>query len=210
MLLYTFILCIYYALIYVSYIFNDTALLYFYIVYIYQYRILAEARPFWWIYENGNYTDINRPNIRQTIITCETTSGNPSGHVMHQTAIFYVIVKKLIELIEQNVRYDKKNIIYATWTLYVGFLMIISISRMYFACHFLHQCVIGAFIGYALTKFLITYKNGIIRNRFFNSSPTTTFKIGIIMAIIGVAIYVCQALIGINPQWSIQYVSIYI
>lgn len=39
------------------------------------YRILSEGRPYWYVFSMPN-----RPILRQTEITCETSSGNPSGH----------------------------------------------------------------------------------------------------------------------------------
>ncbi|KAH9628958.1 hypothetical protein HF086_016670, partial [Spodoptera exigua] len=39
-----------------------------------------EDRPYWWIRETTFYSMSNRPVLQQTLQTCETGPGSPSGH----------------------------------------------------------------------------------------------------------------------------------
>ncbi|KAK7081641.1 Glucose-6-phosphatase, partial [Halocaridina rubra] len=64
--------------------------------------IFKGDRPYWWIAETDLYSDENRPILRQFPNTCESGPGTPSGHLMMNTAIFYVILTGISSLFIWN------------------------------------------------------------------------------------------------------------
>uniref|UniRef100_A0A0N7ZBX2 glucose-6-phosphatase n=1 Tax=Scylla olivacea TaxID=85551 RepID=A0A0N7ZBX2_SCYOL len=63
--------------------------------------VLAGDRPFWWIHETTVYKGLPPP-MYQFPITCETGSGNPSGHAKLNAAMFYVLVSAFISMVVQQ------------------------------------------------------------------------------------------------------------
>lgn len=168
---------------------------------------MAEARPYWWIHETTAYTTLTRPNIRQTEITCETSAGSPSGHVMFQAAFLYVIITELVKKLEhRNVGYQKQ-IKFGAWLFYMTVLLMVGLSRMYFGCHFLHQCIFGASLGQLQTSYILDSPSRLAK--LLNAKKTTMFKIGFLMIVAVFGLYFSQKLMGVDPQWTIKTVRTY-
>lgn len=66
--------------------------------------MIAEDRPYWWIKETTTFSDFNKPTLRQTNLTCETTPGCPSGHSIAAAAVLYVICTEIINYLSQKRR----------------------------------------------------------------------------------------------------------
>lgn len=56
-------------------------------------RMFVGDRPYWWIGETSLYTDETRPQLRKFPNTCEAGPGTPSGHLMMNVALFFVITR---------------------------------------------------------------------------------------------------------------------
>ena len=93
------------------------------------------------------------PDLHQTEITCETGPGSPSGHLMENYAMFYVLADFL----------TTQGRVFATppiakrlvWTAFVTLLILLFLSRTYCSAHFPDQCILGMIfgkIGHALVK----------------------------------------------------------
>lgn len=165
--------------------------------------MLREDRPFWWVRETDMYS--NYPHIKQTALTCETGPGSPSGHVMVAAALLFVIIKAFI--IKYSQRYKKpegKTIISTVfWAVYVLLIVLVSVSRMYIGAHFLHQCILGAILG-----FLIGYyfgNRGHFLTDYWHSSSKLKMLVWVLILLTAtVSFYWLQKYFGINPQWSVK------
>lgn len=159
--------------------------------------ILAEDRPFWWVRETKEFTTLNRPKLYQNELTCEPSPGNPSGHLMTSTTYLYVIFSVLEEA---GLQYGKSVVVALRICYYLSLLMI-SISRMYFGCHFLHQCIIGILLGVAMTKLTMSlsfekYLTKLTRKRRLAYCS--------LICMVLLLVYWGQKLFGIDPQWSVK------
>ncbi|XP_065076241.1 glucose-6-phosphatase 3-like isoform X2 [Ochlerotatus camptorhynchus] len=159
--------------------------------------ILAEDRPFWWVRETKEFTTLNRPKLYQNELTCEPSPGNPSGHLMTSTTYLYVIFSVLEEA---GLQYGKSVVIALRICYYLS-LLLISISRMYFGCHFLHQCIIGILLGVAMTKLTMSlsfekYLTKMTRKRRLAYCS--------LICMVLLLVYWGQKLFGIDPQWSVK------
>ena len=115
------------------------------------FRLLMDDRPFWWVQETSVYKKGFKPILRQTPLTCETGPGSPSGHVQGLSAVFYVLLKHLINTcVTSNKKLSectKLTLKCVIWSLYVGLVVLVGISRLYTATHFPHQTLLGLFAG---------------------------------------------------------------
>ena len=103
--------------------------------------------------QGENWTIVTIPDLHQTEITCETGPGSPSGHLMENYAMFYVLADFL----------TTQGRVFATppiakrlvWTAFVTLLILLFLSRTYCSAHFPDQCILGMIfgkIGHALVK----------------------------------------------------------
>lgn len=82
----------------------------------------------------------------------------------------------------------------AIWTLYVALLAVVSVSRVFLGCHFPHQCLAGAVLGFLLAKYISTLEirpiHFIVGSLFLFTTAFATFAI-------------LQAL-DFDPNWTIK------
>ncbi|XP_055543847.1 glucose-6-phosphatase 3 isoform X1 [Wyeomyia smithii] len=159
--------------------------------------ILAEDRPFWWVRETKEFTTLNRPKLYQNEYTCEPSPGNPSGHLMTSTTYLYVIFSVLEEA---GFQYGKSAVV-TLRICYYAILLFISISRMYFGCHFLHQCIFGIVFGVALTKLTMSLS---FEKHLTKLTRKRRMAYFCLICLILLAVYWGQKLVGIDPQWSVK------
>lgn len=162
---------------------------------------LAGTRPYWWVHETHLFTNLTRPYVRQTYLTCETTSGNPSGHVMFTASILYFIIKAIFYQSPWFRRYLNKPFKFFVWNIYLGILGLISISRMFFACHFFHQCVLGSCFGITISHFLQLRRV----NRFLTEiHRIKAFVLGLAIVIFTISFYFAHYIIAQDPLWTVK------
>lgn len=143
------------------------------------------------------------------MVTCETSAGSPSGHVMFQAALFYVIFTELFIIAGRKFPPQHQNKIKLVgWTIYGMILTLVGSSRMYFGCHFFHQCIFGAILGYLQTRCLIG--RGGVLNQVVSARKWPAFKIWFSMILMALIVYFWQLLLGVDPMWTIRIVSIYL
>ncbi|XP_049538220.1 glucose-6-phosphatase 3 isoform X1 [Anopheles darlingi] len=159
--------------------------------------VLAEDRPFWWLNETKEFSSLNRPKIYQNELTCEPSPGNPSGHLMTSTAYLFVIFSVLEECLRQ---YGRLTIV-ALRIVYYSTLFFISVSRMYFGCHFLHQCIFGIVLGIGMSKICLSH-----RLEKYIVKQTGRRRVGYVglICLTLLATYWIQKLMGIDPQWAVK------
>lgn len=165
-------------------------------------RLIHEDRPYWWVMETKSYTHFVRPVLEQTSLTCETSSGSPSGHAMMFSTVLFVIMQDSLRLVDKNTN-SSKTVKYCSWNTFLSLVTLVCISRMYFACHFFHQClfgvVIGIFVGYCIRR-----KD--IYNHILHMRPLRALLIYISLMLLTVCIYFALLLFEIDPQWSVRKV----
>uniref|UniRef100_A0A182QTR7 glucose-6-phosphatase n=1 Tax=Anopheles farauti TaxID=69004 RepID=A0A182QTR7_9DIPT len=159
--------------------------------------ILAEDRPFWWLNETKEFSSLNRPKIYQNELTCEPSPGNPSGHLMTSTTYLFVIFSVLEECLG---KYGRLSII-SLRVVYYSTLFFISISRMYFGCHFLHQCIFGIVLGIVMSKVCLSH-----RLEKYISKQSGKRRVGfvVLICLLMLSLYWIQKLLGIDPQWAVK------
>lgn len=167
-------------------------------------RILAGPRPYWWIKETNIYTDLTRPNIAQTYLTCEPSAGNPSGHVMVTTTVLFVILQSCLER-KQLFQKEIFNQILRTfaWLAFILILCATTITRMFFGCHFFHQCFIGLCCGITISQSL---KNEWLNKCLMELGKCKALIIAIGIGLFMAGVYFMHFLIGVDPQWAVRKV----
>lgn len=112
--------------------------------------MLHGERPYWWVHETDVYNRTGHgtaPSIRQYSLTCETGPGSPSGHAMVSAAIWYIILDFAMRRTGCAQQVGKAWACSFHWCAYTALLCVVSLSRVYIAAHFPHQCLMGMVIG---------------------------------------------------------------
>ncbi|XP_044738737.1 glucose-6-phosphatase catalytic subunit 1 [Chrysoperla carnea] len=156
--------------------------------------IFMEDRPYWWVHETDVYGKLTRPEIKQTSVTCETGPGFPSGHLMSTASVLFAITLFSAK--------KKPRLSYILWTLYLVALIAVSLSRMFVAAHFPHQCVVGAFLGYIVARSLSDC--GGYFSKWKQCSRIKMLAITSTMLGITFGVYWAQKGLGFDPQWSVK------
>uniref|UniRef100_A0A182TU90 glucose-6-phosphatase n=1 Tax=Anopheles melas TaxID=34690 RepID=A0A182TU90_9DIPT len=159
--------------------------------------ILAEDRPFWWLNETKEFSSLNRPKIYQNELTCEPSPGNPSGHLMTSTTYLFVIFSVLEEYLAKYGRFARVSLRFV----YYSTLFFISISRMYFGCHFLHQCIFGILLGILMSKVCLSHR---LEKYIAKQSGKRRVGFVVLICLAMLSLYWAQKLLGIDPQWAVK------
>lgn len=91
------------------------------------------------------------------------------------------------------------------WIIYLCAINVVALSRMYFACHFFHQCLLGAVLGHFIARYAIRNTSGM--DKVYGFGKGQMLGIGVIVAMITAGVFFGQKLIGYDPLWSIKVVS---
>ncbi|KAJ8707156.1 hypothetical protein PYW08_011290 [Mythimna loreyi] len=171
---------------------------------------LLEDRPYWWIRETTFYSEPERPVLQQTLQTCETGPGSPSGHSM--TAAMMLI---LCLMWISHVMNDRKYYIWwwkhLMYPLFAAALCSVMLARLFVAAHFPHQCLIGAFIGAFLAPALCIYvTDPFIWKYGFHATYATSRAVAchvvstVMSAVIAGITYAGLKLCGWDPHWTVK------
>lgn len=169
------------------------------------FRYFAADRPYWWVQETKIYSPLNRPVLYQTERTCETSPGSPSGHMMIGAGFLFMSLVTIEKLIVRNFQSTASRCIlrYLARLLFGAFLIVLAVSRMYFATHFLHQCVLGAVFGICITEAVIFTK---LTDKIQLMPKTSWFNTGFFMtAGVGASYWIVKYFYG-NPMESVHLV----
>ena len=103
------------------------------------------------------YNNYTRPVLRQFPNTCESGPGTPSGHLMMNVAIFFIFVRSICTLFIYNNRLISRSaqttLSYSLYAVYIIWITLVFISRLYIQAHFIHQCTIGVVLGIVIGDF---------------------------------------------------------
>ncbi|XP_041459262.1 glucose-6-phosphatase 2-like [Lytechinus variegatus] len=161
--------------------------------------LMMGQRPYWWVMESPVYMGEERPFLKQFKITCETGPGCPSGHAMVTTAVWFVFVSSLNEMILSEVKNSRnaKMATRITWTLYGIGSVLVCVSRVYTATHFPHQVILGSVTGVLLASVIRQYP---VENYGFGSY----FLLGLFFLVSIFIEYYLISLVGLDPAWSFK------
>ncbi|XP_046681969.1 glucose-6-phosphatase 2 [Homalodisca vitripennis] len=166
--------------------------------------LLMEDRPFWWVREYGT----GAPELRQTPLTCETSPGSPSGHVMGFAALLYALLRwaiaNFINKSSELTHNQKKRRRQFLWGVVLVALVLVSLSRVFVAAHFPHQCVLGALLGLMIGYVLTDQGPWCLRNWWRGASRFSLFCVSLTLIAISAGAYVLQLALGVDPQWSVR------
>lgn len=125
---------------------------------------------------------------------------------MFQAAFLYIIITELMnELYKRHVLTKKSSNILG-WIVYLCLINMVALSRMYFACHFFHQCLLGAVLGHFIARYAI--RNTVSMDKVYGFNKMQMLAIGILVAVTATCIFFGQKLFGRDPLWSIKIVSL--
>lgn len=150
-------------------------------------------------------------NLRQFPVTCELGAGSPSGHAMVTATVWYILIEAYLrnELpIFRRVDYSTQaapsgggtdnKLVKLTWSAYTVILLMVSLSRVYLACHFPHQCLCGALLGVVVAK-MVSEKLP------FDSLKSSHFcLLTAIMFCGALGTYGVLRQMGLDPLWSVN------
>lgn len=165
--------------------------------------IISEDRPFSWIHETKTYTSLTIPTLYQTERTCETSPGSPSGHMMLASSFLYLILNEVEEQIQQKLIKWQKFVKLLARVVFGLMLIFTALSRMYFAAHFLHQCIFGIVLGISISRTLIHSNLG---RKIENMYKLQWISGACLMTAIVITIFFAHKLISGNPMRSIHMV----
>ncbi|XP_076342610.1 glucose-6-phosphatase 2-like [Tachypleus tridentatus] len=161
--------------------------------------ILHGERPYWWVHDTDVYnkTGAITPVLQQYFMTCETGPGNPSGHAMVTAAVWYILVNILLEK-SGGVSTSIKNLITSVcWTAYTLLLCVVSLSRVYIAAHFPHQCFLGIIFGFYLALTMTKISLDGLKLRHYVIMTISLF-------VSALSTYFALWVVGLNPLWSVE------
>lgn len=157
-------------------------------------RIYHEDRPYWYVREN------ELQELVQNRLTCETTSGYPSKHVMSITGFLIILgyfccreLGRFLNEVESNV--CKKLITFGQYFLVIS----MGLSRVYFGCHFLHQCAAGGFLA-LVVLYGIRYNGW----RVYSVGKVAFVGTVICLASFVISIYYTMVLLDYDPHWPVR------
>lgn len=157
--------------------------------------IMHGERPYWWVHETSVYNQTQTPQIQQYFLTCETGPGSPSGHAMVTAAVWYILVESFLR---RRGTLEKSSILNRIcWSVYTMILCFVSLSRVYIAAHFPHQCLLGACIGVSVAMLISHLDTDKFKlNHYFYGT--------VLLFISALSTFAVLKLLGFNPMWSVE------
>ncbi|KAL4630862.1 glucose-6-phosphatase 3 [Arapaima gigas] len=155
--------------------------------------VLFGERPFWWIGESGLFMK-NPPQIQQFPYTCETGPGDPSGHSMVTSAVWWVLTSTLASFLYSYTR--STLLTFVPYLLYLTVLVGVGISRVFILAHFPHQVITGTLTGIVI---------GVVLNRRVPQWRPLSFFVYVSMGLLlgALLFYTLLQHCGVNLSWSI-------
>lgn len=172
--------------------------------------LLAGDRPYWYVHERANelanktlaldqpHDGYLLPELKQFHVTCELGAGSPSGHAMVTATVLYIIIEAYLKG-ELGIKSEGATrwAVKAIWSIYMMALVAVSLSRVYLACHFPHQCLGGAICGLMVAQF-VSEKMPMHRLRRHHFAIGTAF-----MFASAFGVYIFLLALGFDPLWSV-------
>lgn len=127
---------------------------------------------------------------------------------MFQAAFLYIILTELMNQLHKRKIFTRKTSNIFGCIIYLFLINMVALSRMYFACHFFHQCLLGAILGNIIARY--TIRNTVSMEKIYGFNKMQMLAVGIVVAVTAVGIFFGQKLFGRDPLWSIKIVSVFV
>lgn len=124
---------------------------------------------------------------------------------MFSAALLFCVIKSVFYQSAWFRRHSSKLFKYFIWNIYAFALGLISVSRMYFACHFFHQCITGIGFGIIISQFIQHRK---INFAIMEMHRKSAFVIGLGILLLCISIYYAHFLLSHDPYWTVKKVTI--
>lgn len=160
--------------------------------------VMHGERPYWWIHETSIYNrtgDFSAPPVQQYFLTCETGPGSPSGHAMVTASVWYILIEALMR--QQGTLTKRTMMNRFFWACYTIILCAVSLSRVYIAAHFPHQCLLGMVIGIAVAMLVSNLDTDRVERKHYIWGTAGLFGSAL-------ATFSLLKLLGFNPMWSVE------
>lgn len=126
--------------------------------------------------------------------------------MMIAASFLFVMLIAVEKSIVQNCMDYRRPLRYVARTVFAFILIMTAISRMYFATHFLHQCIFGALMGASISETLsFTQFTGKLQRM----EKQKWFTIGCSMAAVVTSIFWLYKFASGNPMAAVHMVSIF-
>lgn len=180
--------------------------------------LLAGERPYWYVHERAHGLANSSmalapgagPQLKQFPVTCELGAGSPSGHSMVTATVWYILIDACLRGELAPAGRPNYSCMRApgaskwsladrlSWSLYALMLVSVSLSRVYLACHFPHQCLVGALLGAGLAR-LVCERAPMERLTRLHFGLATC-----LMFASALGTYALLRLTGFDPLWSVD------
>ncbi|XP_034668152.1 glucose-6-phosphatase 2 [Drosophila subobscura] len=157
--------------------------------------ILPEQRPLWLLREMYA-SSVRSPSpgiaLESHPLSCETTAGMPCAHSMSFTVFTLTIWMFLSAHVHSRQRW-------LAGTVAFGLIFCMWLSRLYLATEFLHQCVLGTFIG-------IQAMDALQQNSDYLWSRRRRWTVTGVLLLGGLAaaVYFAKLNLDVDPHWSVR------
>ncbi|KAM6979201.1 glucose-6-phosphatase 2-like [Tautogolabrus adspersus] len=166
--------------------------------------ILFGQRPYWWIQETHFYNNDSLPHLEQFHITCETGPGNPSGHAMGSSCVWYVMITSALNFSRPSstvtsVQSFQRFCLLKSclWMVFWIIQISVGISRVFIATHFPHQVVLGLLAGMLVAEVFDHIPS------LYNASLKAYLHTNIFLFCVAVGFYLLLQSMDINLLWSV-------
>lgn len=119
---------------------------------------------------------------------------------MVTASVLFILLHLLLEKHCRSQRRFGRTIETIAWTMFGIILCGTTISRLYFGCHFFHQCFLGICCGITCSQLI---KNRSLNKFLMEMDKIKAFVIAFIFAIAMLSVYYSHFAFGVDPQWSI-------
>uniref|UniRef100_A0A0A1XA41 glucose-6-phosphatase n=1 Tax=Zeugodacus cucurbitae TaxID=28588 RepID=A0A0A1XA41_ZEUCU len=157
-------------------------------------RSVPANRPYWWLREyNVNTT------LQQHQGTCETTAAFPSSHLVSISTTVYLLALTILPACWQRLQLPKRHLraFCMLGVILAGAGM--SISRIYLAAQFPHQCLLSCFLALLTLRTFQKYAKSLY--------SLCRFKAVLILCCLSISpviIYFGMLRIDMDPHWSVR------
>lgn len=124
---------------------------------------------------------------------------------MFQAAFLCIVLSELMNQLYRRRILSRKSSNILGWFVYLCLINMVALSRMYFACHFFHQCLLGAILGHFIARY--TIRNADKMDKVYGFNKMQMLAIGVLVAVTAACVFFGQKLFGRDPLWSIKIVS---
>ncbi|XP_041663817.1 glucose-6-phosphatase 2-like [Cheilinus undulatus] len=162
--------------------------------------ILFGQRPYWWVHETHFYHNNSFPHLEQFHITCETGPGNPSGHAMGSSCVWYVMITSALSFTRPSKYFQTCRFRLLKSCLWMIFWLIqisVCISRVFIATHFPHQVIFGLLAGMLVAEVFNHIPS------VYNASLKAYLQTNIFLFCFALGFHLLLQSMDINLLWSV-------